>query len=290
MKAGIFEASIEQNTNKLYTTTLYGDTVVRNGAFVKMGENQIFYRVEKGEKITIKKKFTTRENKLILKGNLEFKIAPADTLQIFITEQEAVGYSNISPHDYNYKIGEKIYAQGGITSSSRENITGEYACFEVTKLNANNQVLGMSLVSGGTYLVPPSNPVTLMNEDGAVFQVEIEFDISPNTFSVEREVSLVEGSSNETEITIIYDLPDGCTEGELLLTKKIIHIDRPYNNESFETEPCQITFDYSPINGIPLLPPNPVDPATSYNKGVEIIDSKLQEMEKRIVRLEMLNP
>ena len=52
---------------------------------------------------------------------------------------------------------------------------------------------------------------------------------------------------------------------------------------------CQITFDYSPINSIPLLPPNSIDPQTTYNEAVIIIENKFHELDKRLTRMEQMN-
>jgi len=288
VKPEIFRASIEKGTNKLYTLC-HKQVITQNGAFIKMGENDIFYRVESCEKLTIKRKFTTEGNKLVLKGNFDFKISDQDTLQIYITEYEAVSYGEIKPHDTHYKQGEKIYAQGGVTSSSDENLTGEYASFEVVDVNKNNNITDLHMINGGRYMVPPTNPVQLMNQDEQVMEIDMEFDISTQTLSIEREVILVEGNEKQTEIMLSYNLPSETTGGEILVSKQIIYIDKPYTAESFESEPCQITFDYTPVNGIPLLPPNSLDPSTTYNKGMEIIDARLLEIEKRLTRIENMN-
>ena len=86
-----------------------------------------------------------------------------------------------------------------------------------------------------------------------------------------------------------YPLPKGVKQGEILISKQIILLDKEYSSSSFENEPCEITFDYTPVNGIPLLPPQSIDPQTSYNEAVKIIDAKLSELDKRITRIENMN-
>ena len=288
MKPEIFKASGERGTNKLYTLC-HKKVLTENGAFIKIGENNIFYRVESCEDITIKRKFTVENGKIILKGNFDFKISEGDILKLYITEYEAVGFGEIKPHKDHFVEGEKIYAQGGITSSSQENLTGEYVSFEVAEVNGEGNITELVMVDSGRYLTPPESPVKVMNQDEKIIEVDIEFDTSTQTLSLEREVSIIDGGPLRTEIRLSYDLPLSVREGELLVSKQIIYLDKPYSAESFESEPCQITFDFSPVNGIPLLPPNALDPAATYNKAVEIIDTRLSDIEARLAKLEKVN-
>jgi len=123
MKPEIFEASIEQGSNQLYVKS---DRVVavRNGAFIKLGMNDIFYKVESAQNINIKKKFTSSGSSLTVKGNYNYKLAENDNCSITFEEYEGIKISNIGLSSTSYKMGEKIYVQGGITSSSSGNLTG----------------------------------------------------------------------------------------------------------------------------------------------------------------------
>jgi len=47
-----------------------------------------------------------------------------------------------------------------------------------------------------------------------------------------------------------------------------------------------MTFDFSPVNGIPLLPPNSIDPHATYNEAIKIIEDKFSKLEERMLNLE----
>ena len=128
-----------------------------------------------------------------------------------------------------------------------------------------------------------------MNEEGNTVKVEAEFDYSSQSSLIERDFSFVESDGKETVITLTYPLPKGVVNGEFIVSKQVISLNKNYDDESFENELCQITFDYSPVNGIPLLPPNSIDPQTTYNEAVIIIENKLQELDKRLTRMEQMN-
>jgi|TARA_R110002020_G_scaffold402543_1_gene612712 hypothetical protein len=288
MKPEIFEASIEKGSNKLYVIS-NRQVGVRNGAFIKLGINDIFYRAENTETINLRRKFTAENKVLTIKGNYNYKLISGDSLKINYEEYEAVSVSDIEPHSGKYSVGQKIYAQGGITSSSAENVTGEYTELEVEKINDEGQVLSLSISKPGKYITPPESPVEIMNEEGKIIKAAIEFDYSAESSAAERDLTFVEGESTTTRLGIAYPLPLAVKKGEFTLSKQIIYLDKAYASESLDGDTCQITFDYSPVNGIPLLPPNSIDPQSTYNEAVKIIDQKFLEFEKRIKNLENRN-
>tara|TARA_R110002020_G_scaffold193452_1_gene393777 strand:+ start:15810 stop:16679 length:870 start_codon:yes stop_codon:yes gene_type:complete len=288
MKPEIFEASIEKGSNKLYVIS-NRQVGVKNGAFIKLGINDIFYRAENTETLNFRRKFTVEDKILTIKGNYNYKLISSDSISINFDEYEAVAVSDIEPHSEKYSVGQKIYAQGGATSSSATNVTGEYTELEVEKINSEEQILSLLISKPGKYISPPKSPVEIMNEEGKIIKATIEFDYSADSSLIQRDLTFVEGDGNETKLGIAYALPKEIKEGEFTLSKQVIYLDKPYASESLDGETCQITFDYSPVNGIPLLPPNSIDPQSTYNEAVKIIDQKFLEFEKRIKNLENRN-
>ena len=288
MKPEIFQASLERGSNKLYIQS-DKQIAIRNGAFIKLGGNDIFYRSESSEQINIKRKFDYSGETLTIKGNYQFKLAKGDKAKISFNEYEAINVNSVEEDKYKYSVGELFYAQGGMPSSSSGNITGEYTEFRITKVKEDGSVDKIEITKPGLYINPPQNPIEALEENGKKIKLNVDYDISSEVSIIERDFSQVQGSPTESRVILSYPLGRGITEGEFIVSKQVIYLNKPYDSESFETEICQITFDYSPVNGIPLLPPNSIDPQTSYNEAVAIIDKKLHEMDKRITRMENMN-
>jgi len=288
MKSETFEASIQRGSNQLYVRS--DKTVaIKNGAFVKLGTNDIFYRAESSEKINLKKKFTRNENVLTVKGDYNYKLSPHDKCKITFDEYEAVEISHIEESSSTFKIGQKIYVLGGTTSSSSGNLTGEYTIMEVAKITPSGEITQAKIIKPGLYINPPKNPIQVTDEDGRRIEMNIEFDGASTISILERDFEGVNGTAAETKLKTAYPLPAGVEKGELTVSKQVILLDKEYSHESFSNQLCQITFDYSPVSGIPLLPPNTIDPQTTYNEGIRIIDQKLLDLEKRITRIENMN-
>ena len=287
MKPETFLGSIEKGQDKLYISSTRTIMCV-NGAFVKLADNDIFYRAESLEDLNIKRKFSVFKEALFVKGNFVHQLFRNDITSITFTEYEAETVKFLDSSIENLKEGDRFFAQGGVPSSSSENLTGKYAEVKIEKIDKKDQPT-LTIVDKGKYIIAPSNPVSLMNSEGQIINAEIEFDSSPNASILERDITDVEFTGEGTKINLSYPLPDGVKEGEIVVTKQVLNLNKIYYGETLDAELCQVTFDYSPVNGIPLLPPNSIDPQSTYNEAVEIIDRKLQTLEDRVKKLESIN-
>ena len=288
MKPEVFEGSIQKGTNQLYITT-ERQVIAKNVAFVKIEGNEIFYRVENIETINLKKKFDSRGKSLVVKGDFTYKIAPNDIINLSFQEYEAVSFSNLKTNESAYKVGEKIYAQGGSPSSNNTNLTGQYTEFTVQSIDDEGKILKLKMTRPGKYILPPSNPVSIMNQDGNVVYVDLQFEESPEQSILERQITYVENKEGSTSLGILYPIPQIVEEGELTLRKQILLLDKPYAGESIDGKICEMTFDFSPLNGIPLLPPASLDPHATFNEAIRVIEQKFLDLEKRISNLENRN-
>ena len=226
MKPEVFEGSIQKGTNQLYITT-ERQVIAKNGAFVKIAGNEIFYRVENIETINLKKKFDSRGKSLVVKGDFTYKIAPNDIINLSFQEYEAVSFSNLKTNESAYKVGEKIYAQGGSPSSNNTNLTGQYTEFTVQSIDDEGKILKLKMTRPGKYILPPSNPVSIMNQDGNVVYVDLQFEESPEQSILERQITYVENKEGSTSLGILYPIPQIVEEGELTLRKQILLLDKP---------------------------------------------------------------
>tara|TARA_R110000744_G_scaffold77254_1_gene152665 strand:- start:391 stop:1203 length:813 start_codon:yes stop_codon:yes gene_type:complete len=266
-----------------------------HGAFIKISSNDIFYRVESVEDLHVKRKFTTQGKQITIKGNYQYRLSPDDVVKIYFDEYEAVAAEElITPTDEQfggYSIGQKIYAQGGTASTSSSNVTGESVELEVTKVDENEKILNLEITRPGKYIKPPENPVKFMDEEGEEMEVNIEFDLSSDSSVMERSFVKVNNYKENTLIEMAYPLPQGIEEGEFFVSKQIIFLDKRYSHDSVKNQPCQIISDRSPIGGIPLIPQaiSPTAAISAYNKGMEMIDARLQEIDVRLTRIENRN-
>ena len=294
MKPEFFHGSVEKGSNKLYTES-NRQIVAQHGSFIKIGSNDIFYRVESIEDLHIKRKFTAQGKHITIKGNYQYRLTTDDVVKIYFDEYEAISVGEIQEAKEEqfagYSVGQKIYAQGGTASTSANNVTGESTELEVTQVDEDKKVVNLEISRCGKYITPPENPVKFMNEEGEELSLNVEFDLAGDSSVIERSFSRVNNEKEKTIIEMTYGLPVGVKEGEFVTSKQIIFLDKRYSHDSVNHQPCQIITDRSPIGGIPLLNQaiSPVAAISTYNKAMEILDERLQTIDVRLTRLENRN-
>lgn len=286
MKPEIFFAAVKNNSEKLYVNSTR-EVVVKNGGMITIQDNQIPYKAEKSENLNLKKKFTASNNLIKIKGDFRYKIFLDDILKITFDEYELESWDYDSENKTSgYKEGEKLYAQGGITSSSSENLTGSYAELTVKKVDENGKILNLTITNPGKYIKTPKNPVKLLNEDGVDLSVNFQFTEAESYSVLEKEVKNVYFKDGETYIELEYPLSDHIEKGEFTLTKQVIYLHKPYALESNDSLRCQLVYDFTTKSQIPLLAADNPDGHVVYNRAMEIIENKFTQLEKRLQDLE----
>ena len=275
MKSQSFAASIRKGSKELHISSGH-NALAKNGAFVKIGKNEITYQIESYTTLEFKKKFKSHSTHLLLKGDYRNKIFPGDSAKLYFNEQEAVHITKI------LKAPKKNCPED-IFEFEEGHISGNAASVKMTSLSE------VYIESAGKYIAPPKNPITAVNAEGDVLKMEVEFDYSVESAVFERDFEIVDFQNGMTYLHLTYPFPTDIKEGDLIMSKKIIVLDREYAGDSVINTGCQTTTEFSPINKIPLMPPNCIAPHTIYNKGIETIDKRLLELEKEITRLKNRN-
>lgn len=288
MKSQSFLGSVNTGSEELYVSTSQ-EIAANNGDFIKIGDNEVLYQIESSKSLNLKIKYRCHEKYITIKGDYRFKITTGDSGKLYFDEHEAVQVLSVKGDSRKYTFGEKFYAQGGVPSSSRENLTGEYTELSVTAVNKKGHIQSVEISKRGKYLAPPDNPITARDKEGSPIEVDLKFNRSAETSLFERDFRKVEYKSGETHLHLSYPFPREIKEGELFLSKKIIFLNKEYGSYPQDGVACQTMSDYSPINKIPLVPPNAVAPHAIYNRAVIVVDQRLQEIEKRLSRLENRN-
>ena len=288
MESAAFSASIKKGSKNLYLSTNYLVSTP-NGTYVKVGKNEIFYQVESSRTLQLKKKFVCHGGYITIKGDYSSQVSRGDSAKLYFAEKEAVSISKVVKGSPKRTFGEIFVVQGGHQSSSRDNLSGFPSSIRIGSVDKTGSPQECFIEEGGRYLTAPSNPVKATHEDATTLELNIEFDDASETSVFERDFQEVEFRNGLTKLYMTYAFPTDIQEGELILSKTVFSLSQPYSSESVDNVPCQTSSDFSPINKIPLMPPNCIAPHSIYNKAIETIDKRLMELERDITRLKSKN-
>jgi len=160
MKPETFSASIQNDSDRLYLNS-NRHVVVKNGGIVIIDGKEVTYQAEKTETINLKKKFTNVDNLLRVKGDFSYKIFLEDVVNITFDEYQLESWEYASENKTSgYEVGQKLYAQKGVTSSDPSNVTGSYAELTVKKVDDTGKILNLS-ITGDKAQVPDEPPVNI---------------------------------------------------------------------------------------------------------------------------------
>ena len=283
-----FSGSIIKGSKDLYASSHYLVSAP-NGAHVKIGKNEVFYQVESFRTLQLKKKFESHGDFITVKGNYTAQIAEGDSAKLYFSEKEAVSINKIIDSGPKRTFGEIFTIQGGHLSSSNDNLSGSPAQIKVTAVNKKGAIQDSLIYEAGRYLTPPENPLRAIDEAGNVIKIEMEFDDAAEASVFDRDFALVRFKNGTTKLDMSYAFPKDIKSGEMILSKRVLVLEREYSGDSVFNVPCQTCADFSPINKIPLMPPNSVAPHTIYNKAMQTIDVRLQDLERQIARVKAKN-
>ena len=287
MKTEIFNASVKTGSRELYTTANSSRVTAPHGAFVKISSNETSYKIDTLKSLTIKRRFETLDRSTIrIKGNFDFKITPEDEVSIYHDQYRASSVEEILEQEGAYEIDEILYCQGGIVASSTSDLTGKMSEVQVSNVDEKGKAAKIKITEAGVYSVIPSNPITAINEKEKPVLLNMSFEVLDDSSVVDRTVSGVNSSSTYTDASLSYKLPPGVEEGEIIIRKQIIILDREFSNENVYAETCSIMKDFSPSNKFPLMAPNSPTAHTIFNIAVEMIEEKFTNIENRLKQLE----
>tara|TARA_R100001163_G_scaffold65836_1_gene65529 strand:+ start:16325 stop:17194 length:870 start_codon:yes stop_codon:yes gene_type:complete len=286
MKAEVFEGTIPKNSRKLYIVANNKTVATPHNAFIKIGSNDTLFKIENSEGITIKRAFAASSADTIkIKGNYQNRILIGDSVKIFF-EEYVPSKVTLKKGDSKFKEGDILYCQGGRPSNSPKDITGKRCQLMVTSVNDEGEITNVKISYPGSYIDPPENPVIALNEAEKPIEVSLDFELSESASSIERSVVHIESSSVDSTLRLSYELPTGIQEGEIIIDKQAIYLDRDYIYDDAYNEVCSITRDFSPSHQLPLMAPNNPSFHSVYNKAIEMLEEKISAMEQRIRDLE----
>ncbi len=281
-----YSVAILSDTNRVVATSDVDWSGLRVGSFFRLVNTNQCFEITKTNKLFLIKDFQTESpKKILIKGDIGISLLVGDSILISYKEFELLTVFEITNGGERYIEGDIIYLDGGTPSLNSETGFYQRASLVVNTVGDKGTITGFGLNDNGKYLNPPPStcPVSGGQGRGAVFQVQ--FQIIENRSVLERRIEFIRPDTASAELFLDYPLPAGVSQGKLSVNKWEAYLNQPIAGESRINEKFEISRDFTPVYGFPLMSKGSFTPEIIYNRFVKSVEKKIKELEDRITQL-----
>lgn len=279
--------NIKKNTNRLISTSFSDWSAVRDGTFIKFDGDSHFYTASHTEKRTFLKDFIVfKPNVLKVDEDCGVNINEGDTLNISFKEYELATLYKIISSGKGYRVGDHVTIGEGVASLNIQDHTLNSTVLEISKVENNGEITEVTIINRGKYIDPPNKITPLKGGIGSGASAEVSYKLTDHRTFINRDIQSIEFKGSSTFVTLVYPLPDGIKEGKLSVEKWEILLTTPLKGENKVNQTFQITRDFTPNYGMPLIAKNSLNQELYINHVLGVLDQKIAELEGRVKELE----
>ena len=278
-----YTISIENNSNKILSSSEDKFTGIGEGCLLKIQNDQFLYTVKSKDSFFYIKDFTSKDSKILtVEGDTNINLQKGDSLSISYKEYEAKFIIDIANEGLGYFPKDEIGIKNGNFSIDPFIGTAQPTLLEVVDIKSNGAVSSLNIKNPGKYLVPPENPVKTFSKRGDNLELNIKYFELPNRSVIQRTIIDIYLSEGVTYIVLDYALPLNLSFGKFSVLKNVIYLHENFNGKTAKNLSYEIFRDFTPNFKLPLMVNGCLSPETVYNKALLILDKELSELKSRI--------
>lgn len=277
-----FPVSILNNTNRLVSSS--GDNFggLRQGSFIKIGEENILYQVAKAERFYFLKDFKVIGNReIFIDSDTEINLQKEDIIKVIYDEYELRQLINIVKAGKFFKTDELLTVLGGELSIDMSSGIGESTKFRVVDIDESGGVKQLATVKNGKYISPPPNTCEVKGEIQTA-ELELAYKQVDSRSIIERTIKGISKATEGTTITLDYSLPMSVKGGKLSVEKWELILLNNYMGPTLINGPYSLYKDFTPNLQIPLMLKNSTSVDLIFNQAMQKIDAEIQSIKNKI--------
>ncbi len=279
-----FTVSAQNGSNRVISSSEEKFNGFREGSLIKIKDDSNLYTVLNKENSFLIKDFKVLENRTIfINEDIGVNLQRGDILKITYKEYELLMVLSILNNGKDYNIGDDLFINDG--DAIIDILTGNKHLTILTVLEVNEKggIKKLGVKSKGKYLIPPKNKTNLINENGICEAiVETKYIEIDNATIIERVVSNINIKDNKSYIMLDYSLTPNLKEGKFSVEKCLLTLSCNYSGETGTNLEYKIYYNFTPNLNIPLMVQNSQSSWIIFNKAMQILDSRLREIEEKI--------
>lgn len=285
MKNFGFTVNIDNNSNAIIGHSEAEWKHIRNNSLISIDNEPTFYTIGRVEPLNFIADFIVSNNNLVIPGNHEHYFIYDDILTISYKEYELLAILEVVNKGANYHQGDILSLDGGIVSMNIVDNTSHATLLRVEEVSADGQINKLSVIHKGIYLQFPNKVNKLKGGHGQGAEISVESSLINDRKMIERQVIAAENEEAVTKIQINFPLPASVTQGKVSVSKYIGYLTSTYVGPTKRDVPYNITRDFSPVLGLPLLVKGSNKIEETFNYTILKLEQKIRELESKITSL-----
>ena len=276
-------ASIETNTNVVYSTTQGRWSLIPEGSLIKMADDHGFYTINSVEEVFYIEKFSKHDKTSIqIHKNVAYNILPGDIVTLS-SKQWKLSTVSINKGGEGFKKGDVISIEGGKPSVNAHDGKLNQSILKVKHVSKKKGgVLEAGVIDQGNYLVKPELNYSADFGIGTGLELKLQFEESSERHLVEMSVNRVTRNSTDSIIYLDSLVPVSMEHGKVATKKYHAHLASAYFGKSKYVDSYEIVNSFTPYLKMPLLAKNSLSPETFYNRSLIILDERIKNLEKKL--------
>jgi|TARA_R110000823_G_scaffold291675_2_gene410079 hypothetical protein len=255
---------------------------VRKGSLIQLEGDPSFVAISNNTRKDFCFKFEKVEDKkLLIKQDIQAKLAVGDFVSIKIPRFEALGLSGLIERGKGYNVGDIVQiSEGNPTLDVVTNKLNDTS-LEVISVDENGAIIKLRLKSKGEYYEPPQEECWLEGGEGQGARISLDFQESIEKKKVEKQIVKIERSPSFTFITLDTNFSFEIEKSELEFGKWEVTL----SSNHFQQDGVygySLLSKFTPNLNFPLLPENALDPISIYNRTILQLDKQIYDLKQQI--------
>tara|TARA_Y100000310_G_scaffold343188_2_gene449710 strand:+ start:717 stop:1592 length:876 start_codon:yes stop_codon:yes gene_type:complete len=278
-----YTVSTTQGFNKVTACAKAAWGTLKNGSFIAIDDDDVFYRVINKNKFLYAKNVEVIDggNKLKINENIGSMLGSDDDLT-FTNKEYKITTASISEGGAGYLEGDVLRVEGGVCKYNSLDEIDYPLKLTVTEVDENGSILALELTDGGLYYVTPESSCSTLSGSGSDAVVSLTSELLDVSTIEGRAIIMVELFDDHTIVYLNHALPPRMVSGEIKVEKWELTLDNEYTNENKVNVPYEVIKDFTPNYDLPLIYGNLSSSHLLYNEAMTLIDQKLKALEDRL--------
>jgi uncharacterized protein YuzE len=274
--------SVIQGTNKVVACSKADWSMVKDGSFIVIDQDENYYKVAGKRKFSINKEVVLlNSTRLKVAGHTGTDLSMEDTIS-FVSNEYFISSVTISEGGKNYEEGQILTLEGGSCKFNSIDGIDVPAKFEVEEVGENGEVINIKIENAGMYVELPTKKYNCTGGTGEGMELSVNSNLSESRSLEERTVVDIQHRKGSTEIHINQALPPKTKSGNISIKKWEISLDSEYLSHSKYNAPYEIIKDFTPHLKLPIIRGDLSSGHILYNESIALLDKKIKELEEKI--------